>query len=208
MHLSSLRDNVSESKHVKLHKRACLYMWCEWNFTKLLAFVSSLMILRYMSHSSNKTSNVIINCGVHFQTFSMAKERKTQGFIFWCHVCNSQIVEEHRSGITLWPLTGDVNNTDYCLHHFVSVIAAEKNGPAWGLGVPVCGGQYLSKELQWRNSGDPVTGSWAAKPHWCRWRSRGWWMWSDQRRATEAHTQATLVLIGRCQSNSPSQFVV
>ncbi|ROL53961.1 hypothetical protein DPX16_2477 [Anabarilius grahami] len=28
---------------------------------------------------------------------------------------------------------------------------------------PVCNGQYLSKVLQGRNSGEPVTGSWAAK---------------------------------------------
>jgi len=30
---------------------------------------------------------------------------------------------------------------------------------------PVCSGQFLSKVVQGRNSGEPATGSWAAKAH-------------------------------------------
>ena len=32
---------------------------------------------------------------------------------------------------------------------------------------PVCSGQYLSKVVQGRNSGEPATGSWVAKANWC-----------------------------------------
>ena len=34
---------------------------------------------------------------------------------------------------------------------------------------PVCSGQFLSEVVQGRNSGEPVTGSWAAKPQRCMW---------------------------------------
>lgn len=35
--------------------------------------------------------------------------------------------------------------------------------------ISVYRGQYLSKVIQGRSGGEPATGSWAAKVHWCMW---------------------------------------
>ena len=101
-----------------------------------------------------------------------------------CHfTCTSKIlIYMRRSGITLWPLTGEVNNTDY-LFIVAPVIGwdilgskwtrcpqswcvrSRKNGQAWGFmwvwrGTNCDGSrQYLSKVVQGRRSGELAIGS-------------------------------------------------
>ena len=61
---------------------------------------------------------------------------------------------------------------------------------------PLCSGQYLSKVVQGRDSGEPVTGSWAAKG------SEGRPGWSDP--TDELLKKFMLVLIERCQNTQGS----
>lgn len=105
----------------------------------------------------------------------------------------------HRSAKTLWPLTGEMTNTNHlfmvaCVRWDILgikwpfrpqrwCVKSRKNGQAWGfeqvwqgsaselqlLCSLVCNGEYLLKLVQGRNTCEPVTGSWAAKAQWCMW---------------------------------------